>query len=250
MSRFFRSFLILFFVSNIAYAQNTKFVNKETELLKEYKKFSETDDFDSKENQSIKFSKDFKKFISENPETLTYDFKNLKNKLYVITSEDRKLRFYVWDTGLGGTMVSFDQIIQYSSNGKVKTIYNKEQSDTAYFVSNIIKTSVNNQTYYLVISNGIFSNKDQAQAVQAFTIRNDKLIDSDKIFKTKTTTLNKIQVDFDFFTVVDRPERPLKLIKFDKDKLYIPIVDKEGAVSKKFLMYQLNNNYFQYIGVK
>lgn len=250
MSKFFRLSLILFVFSNILYAQKGKFKNKETALLKEYKKFSETDDFDNKQSLSVKFSKEFKKFISENPETLAQDFNKLGSNLYIITSEDKKLRYYVWDTGLGGTMASFDQIIQYSSNGKVKTVYNKEQSDTPYFVSEIIKRIINNQTYYLVISNGIFSNKDQAQAVQALTIRNNKLIDTDKVFKTKTKILNKIKVDFDFFSVVDRPERPLKLIKFEKDKLYIPIVDEKGVVSKKFLIYQLNNNYFQYIGTK
>jgi hypothetical protein len=247
MSRFFRFFLLLFFISNVSYAQKGKFESKEAEFLKAYIKFSESEDYESKQAQSDKFSEGFKKFISGNPETLSYDFKKLKDKLYIITSEDKKLKFYVWDTGMGGTMISFDQMIQYSSNGKVKTIYN---SDTPYFVSEIIRTSIRNQTYYLVISNGIFSNKDQAQAVQAFTIKNDKLIDTDKIFKTKTKMLNKIEAEFDFFSVVDRPERPLQLIKFEQNKLYIPVVDEKGTVSKKFLVYQLNSNCFEYIGIK
>lgn len=245
------SFAIVFFIfSNLFRAQNTKLENKEQYFLTQYKKYSENEDYDSKSDESLKFSGEFKKFIVENPETFTYDFKLLNKKLFIATSADKKLRFYGWDTELGGTMKSFDQIIQYSSNGKTKTIFNKDQADTAYFVSEIIKVSLNDQAYYLVISNGIFSSKDQAQMVQAFTISNNMLVDSEKIFKTKTTTLNKIQVNFDFFSVVDRPERPLKLIKFEKNKLYIPIVDKEGKVSDKFLLYQLNNNYFQYIGIQ
>ncbi|MFC3159279.1 hypothetical protein SAMN05443633_103198 [Chryseobacterium arachidis] len=250
MAKFFSFFVICFFISSTLYGQNTTLDNKEIYFSKEYKSLSGHEDYDTKTVQSVKFSQEFKKFISENPETFAYDFNKLKENIYIITSEDKKLRFYVWDTELGGTMKSFDQIIQYSSNGKVKTIYSKEQSDTPYFISEIVKKEINQQNYYLVISNGIFSTKDQAQAVQAYTIRNGQLIDSDKIFKTKTTTLNKIQVDFDFFSVVDRPERPFKLIKFDQNKLYIPIVDEQGAVSKKFLIYQLNNNYFQYIGIK
>ena len=62
--------------------------------------------------------------------------------------------------------------------------------------------------------------------------------------------LNKIEAEFDFFSVVDRPERPLKLIKFEQNKLYIPVVDEKGTVSKKFLVYQLNSNCFEYIGIK
>ena len=250
MLKSLRFSLVLFFISNITYAQKEKFEDKETVLLKEYVFFTETNDFEKKETQSIEFSKKIKNFILENPKTLSYDFKKLKDRLYIITSNDEKLRFYTWNTELGGTMPSFDQIIQYSSNGDVKTIYNKEQSGSPYFVSEIIKTSVNNQTYYLVISNGIFSTKDNTQTVQAFTIRNNKLIDSDKIFKTKNKTLNKIQINFDFFSVVDRPERPVRLIQFEKNKLYIPIVNKEGVVSSKFLVYQLKNSYFQYVGIK
>lgn len=244
-------FLTTFFIfSNVFYAQSTQLESKEQYFLAQHKKISENEDYEAKTAESLKFSGEFKKFIAENPETLTYDFKKLNKKLFIITSADKKLRFYVWDTELGGTMKSFDQVIQYSSNGKTKTLFTKDQTDTAYFVSEIIKIPLNNHVYYLVISNGVFSSKDQAQMVQAFTIKNNRLIDSDKIFKTKTTTLNKIQVDFDFFSVVDRPERPLKLIKFEKNKLYIPVVDKEGKVSDKFLIYQLNNNSFQYTGVQ
>lgn len=244
-------FLIAFFIFPNAFrAQNTKLENKEQYFLTQYKKYSENEDYDSKADESLKFSGEFKKFIAENPETLTYDFKLLNKKLFIATSADKKLRFYGWDTELGGTMKSFDQIIQYSSNGKTKTIFNKDQADTAYFTSEIIKVTLNKQIYYLVISNGIFSSKDNAQRVQAFTISNNRLIDSNKIFRTKTTALNKIQIDFDFFSVVNRPERPLKLIKFEQNKLYIPLVDKEGKVSDKFLIYQLNNNYFQYIGIQ
>lgn len=52
--------------------------------------------------------------------------------------------------------------------------------------------------------------------------------------------------------MVDRPERPLELIKFDKENntIYIPIVNEKGIVSNNFLIYQLKNNVFQYIGKK
>lgn len=233
------------------YAQDGKFESKETFFVTEYKKFSQNEDSTNKENLSETFSKSFKQFISENPETLHFNFTQLKKAgIDVVTSEDQKLRFYVWDTELGGTMRSYDQIIQYSSNGKVKTVFSKEQDENHHFVSEIFKTEINSQNYYLVIFNGIFSTKDQSQAVQAFTIRNNQLVDTDKIFKTKTKSLNRIEAGFDFFSVVDRPERPLKLIKFEKDKLYIPVVDNKGIVSKKHLVYQKNNDCFQYIGIK
>ncbi|WP_326985029.1 hypothetical protein VUJ46_11020 [Chryseobacterium sp. MYb264] len=246
-----RFFIICILISTLSYAQKGAFEAKEVYFATEYKKIRENNDYDNKDIESVQFSKDFKKFISENPETLNYSFKQFKEiGIDVVTSEDKKLRFYVWDTELGGTMKSYDQIIQYSSGKQVKTVYTKDQEENHHFVSEILKTDINNVNYYLVIFNGIFSTMDQSQAVQAFTIRHNELIDSDKIFKTKTKSLNKIEANFDFFSVVDRPERPLKLIKFDHNNLYIPVVNDKGVVSNKYLIYQKNKDGFQYIGVK
>jgi hypothetical protein len=57
----------------------------------------------------------------------------------------------------------------------------------------------------------------------------------------------RISVEFDFFSVVDRPERPLKLIKFDKTKtiIYIPVVYEDGKVTDKFIQYKFNGKYFE-----
>ena len=70
-----------------------------------------------------------------------------------------------------------------------------------------------------------------------------------KLFKTKTDLLNEINVYFDFFSVVDRPERPLRLIKYDTDKkiIYIPIVFEKGKVTDRYILYQFNGQYFEHI---
>src|SRR4030095_503947 len=76
-------------------------------------------------------------------------------------------------------------------------------------------------------------------------------ITGDKLFKTKRKKLNSINVEFDFFSVVDRPERPLELITYDdKQKIiYIPVVGDEGQVTKKNILYQLKDRYFEFIGI-
>ena len=71
-----------------------------------------------------------------------------------------------------------------------------------------------------------------------------------RIFKTKTKKLNNISVEFDFFSVADRPERPLELISYDEKKkiIYIPVVNNNGKVSNKNILYQLKGGYFEFIG--
>jgi len=75
------------------------------------------------------------------------------------------------------------------------------------------------------------------------------LNDTLKLFKTKTNLLNEIEVNFDFFSVVQRPERPLRLIKYDPDKkiIYIPIVLENGKVTDRYILYQFKGQYFEQI---
>ena len=81
-------------------------------------------------------------------------------------------------------------------------------------------------------------------------LEENQLIDTTKIFKTKTKKLNNISVEFDFFSVADRPERPLELISYDEKKkiIYIPLVNNNGKVSNKNILYQLKGGYFEFIG--
>jgi len=245
--------LLLFLTSHFVLSQVGNLPKTEDFFIDKYQKFSEEKDFEQKAKLSLDFYETFKDFLSKNPKSFTYDFQKIRKEigLYVATSKDGKLRFYSWDTEMGGTMKDFAQIIQFQSNGKVIAIPNNSGND-AYFISKIFETNLNNKKYYLVISNGIFSTKDVSQAIQAYRIENGKLIDSDKIFKTKKEILNRIESSFDFFSVVDRPERPLELITLDDktNSVSIPLVNEKGEVSSKRLVYQKKGNYFEYKGIK
>ena len=94
--------------------------------------------------------------------------------------------------------------------------------------------------------------KDSKQSITVYSIEGNKLTDTARLFKTKTKKLNSIDVSFDFFSVVDRPERPLELISYD-DKLniiYIPVVNDKDQVTKKNILYQLKDGYFEFIGIE
>jgi len=187
--------------------------------------------------------------ISKNPATLKYPFKMLIDSyaIDIVTSEDGFLRIYSWDTWTGGTMHFYDYIYQFSNNGKVYTDYaNLEEGDCGAFYSAIYTLKTNTKIYYLAVSNAGFSSKDKSQSVQVFSIENDQ-IKQEKLIKTQSGFIDRIDVEFDFFTVVDRPERPLELIKYDKAKqiLYIPVVYEDGKVTDKFIQYKFNGKYFE-----
>lgn len=195
----------------------------------------------------------FKDYTAHYPETLTYPFDSLRtDKIDVVTSKDNLFRIYSWDTWTGGSMHSFENIIQYKFN---KQVYSKLIHDTTTvsegdyipFYSQIFTLSTSNRTYYLAIANGIYSTKDASQSVRIFSVENGLINDTTKLIKTKTGLTNSINVPFDFFSVVDRPERPVQLIRYNPSKkiISIPVVYENGFVTKRYIRYQFTGTYFE-----
>lgn len=57
-----------------------------------------------------------------------------------------------------------------------------------------------------------------------------------------------IGIGYDFFSVVDRTERPLELIKYDPETktIRVPVVNEEnGSVTDKFKEYKFTGKYFE-----
>lgn len=249
-------FLAMLFC-NKGNAQSKELTAQENKFAILYAKLFESlhGDWDTTMAYSEKFGNQFTSFIRANPTTLNHPFKKLidSNFLQIRTSSDGNLRIYSWDTWTGGTMHEFSTIYQWRDNGKVFTkVPSADNDDPGGFVSQNFTVAVNGKPHYLVITNAIYSTKDARQSIAAYTITNGKLVDTVKLFRTKTKRLNRIDVDFDFFSVVDRPERPLELITYD-DKLkiiYIPVVGDKGQVTKKNILYQLKGSYFEFIGIE
>lgn len=210
---------------------------------------------DSTETYSEKFSSSFTGFIKANPATLNYPFQRLidSNFCFIKTSADGNFRIYSWDNLTGGTMHWFNQVYQWRDKGKIFTkIPKADDQDPGGFCSEIYTVTIQNKAYYLVISNRIFSTRDASQSITVITINGNRLTDTAKLFHTKTKQYNRVDVDFDFFSVVDHPERPLQLITYD-DKLqvvYIPVVDNKQQVTERNILYQLKGDHFEFIGIE
>ncbi|PZP38132.1 MAG: hypothetical protein DI598_21080 [Pseudopedobacter saltans] len=210
---------------------------------------------DSTQFYSEEFEKRLSNIVKKNPSSISYPFNQLiqNNDCYIKTSSDGNFRIYSWDSHTGGTMVFYRVIYQWKSNGKVLTdIPPAEEGDPKSFCSQIFTVDIKGKSYYLVVTNGNYSTMDAKQSIVVYSIEGNKLSNTAKLFKTKTKSFNKIDVSYDFFSVKDRSERPLELIKYDdKQKtVYIPVVGEKGNVTDKNLLYQLKGDYFEYIGVK
>jgi hypothetical protein len=248
-------FVLAIFPSGQALAQKGDIASQENRFVELYSKIisSIQEDNDSVSFYSDEFTKEFTKFIKNNPATLSYPFKRLDSLCYVITSDDGNFRVYSWDELTGGTMHFYDKIYQWKAGGKVFTkVPGGDEFDAGRFCSEIFTVVLNNKTHYLTVDNGIFSTRESAQSVSAYTIEGNKLADTARVFKAKTKKLNNIDVQFDFFSVVDRPERPLELITYDDKRkiMYIPVVDGAGQVTKKNILYELKGRYLEFIGIE
>lgn len=252
---------ILFFTISKLCCQNISLKQIELDLQKSYQDIlddrfkDDTIAWNQLELHGKIFREKLSDYSRKYPSTLTYPFDSLRKKnIDIVSSRDKMFRIYSWDTWLGGTMHDFENIIQYKFGDKV---YSKVYNDTVTdgegeyipFYSEIFTLKANNKTYYLGINNGIYSTKDASQSIKLFCIENDKLNDNVKLIKTKKGLVNSINVYFDFFSVVDRPERPLRLIKYDEKNMiiYIPIVLENGKVTNRFILYKFTGKYFEHI---
>ena len=251
--------LILLFATINLFSQTTTIEQIENDLHKSYQKIlfyrlgTDSIFWDSLEIENKIFRNKLEQYTSKFPLTLTCNFDSLlKDNIDIVTSDDKLFRIYSWNTFLGGTMKDFGNVFQYKAADKVysKIAYDSAEEDVYIpFYSHIFTLKANGKSYYLAVNNGIYSTKDASQSIKIFTIENNSLNDTMKIIKTEEGLVNSIDVYFDFFSVIDKPERPLRLIKYDaKNKIiYIPVILGNGEVTDRYTLYQFTGQYFEYI---
>lgn len=183
--------------------------------------------------------------------TFTYDFKELeKEGLIIRTSEDGLFRIYSWDTQKGGTAHNFDAVLQYRVNNEVysKSASHAEDNAGKWF-SNIYELKTENKTYYIGLYHVMHSTTDLFQGVKIFCIEDNELNESVRLFKTPKGLVNELGFAYNFLSVADHPERPVKLIYYDTDddQLHLTVVKEGGTVTKQIITYQFTGKYFEQV---
>jgi hypothetical protein len=211
------------------------------------------DIYDSLGKANIEFQSALLKIASTYPASLKYDFTILQDSgLTIATSDDHRLRIYSWDSELGGSAHNYLTVFQFQGARGVQanatdTTTNIEESGFGGYCTPIYTLHTPIKTYYLVINHYILSNKDITQGIETFCIKNGSLDGSVKLFKTKTGLHNGVSFDFNFFSVVNRPERPIILIDFDSvhSLIRIPVVLEDGTVTNRSIVYRWTGHYFE-----
>jgi len=239
-----------------ASSQPTRIAEKEAYCVKLYSKILNLyySDRDSAAIYSDRFEKEFQRLITSQPATLNYPFSKLvdSNFSFIRMSPDKNLKIYSWDTWLGGSMHEFRTIYQWRHKGVTYSKMRPVNGDIGSYCSGIYHVIIGDKSYYLVITNAIFSNKDHSQTITAYTTNGNKLDDKAAIFHTNDNALSTISINFDASSVADRPERPLQLIVYNESNhtLYIPFVGKNDQVTPRKFIYQLTEKGFEYAGMQ
>lgn len=248
--------VLLFFYSVQVYGQHSQ-----RDLLRQFEKISywadydvadsNIDKYDSLSHVNEVFASKLLAYTSRQPSSITDAFTALRDKgLTVATADDGLFRIYSWDDQSGGTMRYFKTIFQYKSGTKLysKVIRDEtSQEELGGWYSDIYTFKNAGKTYYIAVKHGIYSSKDCYQGIKIFSIENGVLIHDEKLIKTKTAIRNELGFNFDFFSVVDRPERPVKLIDYNANEktISIPVVWKNGKVTSKLIIYKFTGEYFE-----
>lgn len=185
---------------------------------------------------------------------LKYAFPKLKGKMFVATSKDGNFRIYSWDKETGGTMHDFASVIQYrGKSGKVYVTAENQGEDDAggAFYHEIFQLAGKTGQIYLATSTFIGSSSLNGQSIKTIRINGDTLDFGAKLIKTSEGMQNSVGFSYDFFSVVDRPERPVKLFTFnEKARTFrFPIVIEDdrtpqGRVTNRYITYRFNGTHF------
>lgn len=248
------AFLVIFSYSSFAQTPQKmeQDLSQKLDVLMKNSTYSGNYDENLIEKAQTDFKNTLLKYV-KNAETLKYSFPKLRERIFIQTSADGKFRVYSWDTEDGGTMHNFDEIYQYrADNGKVFVKSRADgENEGASFVAKIYQLNTKDGAVYLTINSSIASTQDAAQSVNALKIVGDKLDDTVKIFKTKEGFTNTIGFAYNFFSVMERPERPILLISFDAKTniLKIPVVIENekypnGEVTSRFINYKFDGKNF------
>ena len=190
-------------------------------------------------------------------DVLNYPFPKLDEMMSITTSKDGRLRAYSWDTESGGTMHDYMTVYQFQKrNGNVgvwELPYSDDVSEygAGSFVHQIFQTETRNETLYLVVSTFIGSTSLSGQSLTVFRIENGHLNTDVKLIRTTSGLKSSVSFSYDFFSVVDRPERPIRLFEYDdaKKEFRFPIVIEDektpqGRVTDRFITYRFNGRHF------
>ncbi len=230
----FLSMLIFLFGTQL-FAQS----NNSTEKLlynhfKKAQKNYYSDEITQKDYQSIIdendiFTAELVYYLKTKPISIERSFNNLVEKGFrVTTSADGNFRIYSWAINLGGRENFYYNIYQYKFKNKHGIWADKENDYEGSYIIDVFETKLHGKQYYFPYTQSASGNIVE-NSIYNFSISENGISNEDKIFKVSEEPESYVSIGFDFFSVLDHEERPVRLIKFNsKTKTFTwPVIDPQ-----------------------
>jgi hypothetical protein len=231
-----------------------------------YWKYSYKDDNDLIQpyDSLVYYNKELMNYLNHtcktNPAIVSYNFdsaKNIRLGFGVVASEDKKLKYYYWNTETGGTMFFFDAIVQYSWKGNIRTkvlndisdpLKKEEKSDCWMRYDTIYTLHTNKKkTVYIVIGTSVLYSDLHATSIESYCIENGALKPA-PFFKTTKSILSSIFYEYSIFAnsdFIDNREKYSVHLSANRKKLYIPVIQDERPTGK-WIVYNYDGDKFVY----
>ncbi len=248
---------LFFLFSTLIFAQSVE--NIEKGLYEHYaktQKYYYPDEITQKNYQSILdendiFTAELIYYLKTHPETIENNFSSLvKDYFTLTTSPDGNFRIYSWSINLGGRDDLFYNIFQYRNKDSYGVWKNNYEGN---YVIEIFESKLNGKQYYFPYMQSPAHGRLSTQFVYNYYISEFcceyELSGEDVLFKLGENAESILSIWFDFFSVVDREERPVRLIKFNaKTKTFtLPVIDPQtlNVSLTKTESYKFTGKYFE-----
>ena len=204
----------------------------------------------------------FKKWLVEDTCTFYYGFPFLKESMdiSIVNSDDDNIRIYSWDDYSGGTMLCCENIIQYRSDGKLKTFKGavcdieaseKEKEYSSGCRTNKIHTFQRNDSTIVYVADSYHRASSMYTSIElnAFCVTNGKLNLVTDMFVSPQGKITS-EVTTVYFYSMDEDET----FYYDKEFqiFYVPpgAEETDESIKAKDLnyLYRFNGYQFVYFG--
>jgi hypothetical protein len=167
------------------------------------------------------------------------------------TSEDKKIRFYAWDTWIDNAMHYFNLLAQYQAGNETKMLVlndiairtNDLRDPGSYPTELDMIQNRDGKTIYMLSDCSVAPNNYKANGVKAYAIE-DGIRKTVSFFETTGAPVDNI--DYVFNATYDSTNFNPGIIHFSEDKkqLFVPYVTPNGKLSKDFLLYNFDGRKY------
>lgn len=212
----------------------------ESQLIANY---NNTDFYDV----NIDLEEKISNFLAQDQSSFQYNFPRLQDLGYIDIkySPDRKLKFYTFDIGGGGTMGEYSSYVQYKQGNQIKF----DIFESGY-ISEVDQIQLNNHPVYLIKSFYKGDSCNYAPSLRA--VQSGKnMLEKSYIFLGKNNKNHSIDIAFNCHQSKSPYEQPQDYLKVSHDKKYIDVMllNEKYIPQNKFLRYSRSSEGYKYIGI-